>query len=111
MVSTKIPHKRMENQIVSTKITRPRVGQDKNNSSKGWIGGELNGQHENKSPKDQESDSKHENNSTKGWTVQKLIRQRMENKMVGTKIARSGDGWHKNNSPKGWTGGELYGRH
>ena len=49
---------RMENQTVSTKITRPRViGQYKNNSPKGWMGGELNGQHE--------------NNSNKGWTVQK----------------------------------------
>ena len=53
----KITRQRMENQIVSTKITRPRVGQYKNNSPKGWMGGELNGQHENNSPK--------------GWTVQK----------------------------------------
>ena len=57
MVCTKITRQRMENQIVSTKITRPRVGQYKNNSPKGWMGGELNGQHENNSPK--------------GWTVQK----------------------------------------
>ena len=61
----------MENQIVSTKITRPRVGQCKNNSPKGRMGGELNGRHENNSTKDGESDSKHENNSAKGWTVQK----------------------------------------
>ena len=60
----------MENQMVGTKITRPRVGQYKNNSPKGQIGGESNGQHENKSPKDGESNSKHENNSPKGWTVQ-----------------------------------------
>ena len=54
----------MENQIVSTKITRPRVGQYQNNSQKGWMGGELNGhdQHENNSP---ESNSKHENNLPK----------------------------------------------
>ena len=85
MVSTKRTRQRMENQIVSTKITRPRVGQHINNSLKGWMGGELNGlhennspktgelngQHENNSPKDGESDSKHENNSPKGWTVQK----------------------------------------
>ena len=71
MVSTKITRKRMENQIVSTKITRPRVGQYKNNSPKRWMGGELNGQHENNSQKDGESNSKHENNSPKGWTVQK----------------------------------------
>ena len=45
MVSTKITRKRMENQIVSTKITRPRVGQYKNNSPKGWMGGELSSQH------------------------------------------------------------------
>ena len=50
----------MENQIVSTKITRQR-----------WTDGELNGQNENNSPKDGESNSKHENNSPKGWTVQK----------------------------------------
>ena len=71
----------MENQINSTKITRPRVGQNKknrlrdgwhkNNSPKGRMGGELNGRHENNSPKDGESNSKHENNSPKGWTVQK----------------------------------------
>ena len=71
MVSTKITRQSMENQIVSTKITCPRVGQYKNNSPKGWMGGELNGQHENDSPKHGESNSKHENNSPKGWTVQK----------------------------------------
>ena len=37
MVSTKITRQRMENQINSTKITRPRVGQYKNNSPKGWV--------------------------------------------------------------------------
>ena len=42
MVGTKITRQRMENQIVSMKITRPRVGQYRNNSPKGWIGGELN---------------------------------------------------------------------
>ena len=36
MVSTKITRERMENQINSTKIIRPRVGQYKNNSPKGW---------------------------------------------------------------------------
>ena len=61
----------MENQIVGMKITCPRVGQCKNNSPKGWMGGELNGQHENNSTKDGESNSRHENNSPKGWTVQK----------------------------------------
>ena len=71
----------MENQIVNTKISRPRVGQYKNNSHKGWMAQnkspkgwtdeELNSQHENNSPKDGESNSKHENNSPKKWTVQK----------------------------------------
>ena len=42
MVSMKITRQIMDNQIVSTKITRPRVGQYKNNSTKGWMGGELN---------------------------------------------------------------------
>ena len=63
MVSTKITRQRMENQMVGTKITCPRVGQCKNNSPKGGMGGELNGQHE--------------NNSTK-----------VENQTVGTKITR-----------------------
>ena len=71
MVSTKITCQRTENQLVSTEITSPRVGQHKNNLPKGWMGAELNGQHENNSPKDGESISKHENKSPKGWTVQK----------------------------------------
>ena len=45
MVGTKITRQRMENQIVSTKITRARVGQCKHNSPKGWMGGELNEWH------------------------------------------------------------------
>ena len=61
----------MENQIVSTKITHPRVGQYKNNSPKGWMGGEVNSQHENNLPKDRKSNGRQENNSPKGWTVQK----------------------------------------
>ena len=61
----------MENQMVGTKITRPRVGQYKNKSPKGWMGGELNGQHENNSSKDRKSNRRHGNNSPKGWTVQK----------------------------------------
>ena len=71
MVSTKITRQRMENQIVSTKITRPRLGQYKNNSTKGWMGGELNGQHENNSLKDEELSGRHENSSPKGWTARK----------------------------------------
>ena len=50
MVGTKITRQRVENQIESTKITRPRVGQCKNNSLKGWTDGELNGRLENNSP-------------------------------------------------------------
>ena len=46
MLSMKITRKRMENEIVSTNITRTRVGQHKNNSPKGWMGGELNDWHE-----------------------------------------------------------------
>ena len=46
-------------------------GRHKNNSPKGSMGGELNGQHENNSTKDGESNSRHENNSPKAWTVQK----------------------------------------
>ena len=61
----------MKNQIVSTNITRRRVGQYKNNSPNGWMGGELNGQHGNNSPKDGESNSNNENNLPKGWTVPK----------------------------------------
>ena len=37
MVSMKITGKRMENQLVSTKITHPRVEQYKNDSPKGWV--------------------------------------------------------------------------
>ena len=61
----------MKNQIVSTNIIRPRVGQYKDNSPKGWMGAELNGQHEKNSPKDGESNSNHENSSPKCWTVRK----------------------------------------
>ena len=57
--------------MVGTKIACPRDGWYKNNSPKGWMGGELNGQHENNSPKDGESNSRHKNNLPKGWTVQK----------------------------------------
>ena len=74
MVGTKITRQRMENQKVGTKITRPKTGQYKNNSPKGWMGGELNGRHENNSSKDGES----------------------------TKITRPRVGQYKNNSPKGW---------
>ena len=81
----------MENQIVSMKITRPRVGQYKNNSPKGWMGGELNGKHENNSPKDGESNSKHENSSPQGLDSTKITSKKdgwVESYMVDTKINR-----------------------
>ena len=68
MVSTKITRQRMENQMVRHENTCPRVGQYKNNSQIGWIGGELNGQHKNNSPKgwtDGELNGQHENNLPK----------------------------------------------
>ena len=82
MVGTKITHQRMENQIVSMKITRPRVRQHKNNSPERWMGGELNDCHENNSPKHRESNSKHENNSPEDGEL---------------------NGRHENSSPNGWT--------
>ena len=77
MVSTKITHQRMKNEIVNTNITRPKVGQYKNNSPKGWMDGEL-------------------------MVSTKITCQRIENQMVGTKITRPRVGQYKNNSPKGW---------
>ena len=68
----------MENQIVSTKITCPRVGQYKNNSPKGWMGGEFK------------------------MVSTKITRQSMENQIVSMKITRPRVGQYKNNSPKGW---------
>ena len=62
--------------MVGTKIARPRDGRHKNNSPKGWMGGELNGQHENNSPKDGESNSRHENNLREGLGSAKITRQR-----------------------------------
>ena len=49
MVGTKITRQKMENQMLGTKITCPRVGQYKNNSPKGWTDGELNERIENNS--------------------------------------------------------------
>ena len=57
--------------MVSTKIARPRDGQHKNNSPKGWIGGEIYGRHENNSPKTEELNSWHENKLPKGGMAQK----------------------------------------
>ena len=40
--------------MADTIIARPRDGRHKNNSPKGWMGGELYGRHENNSPKVEE---------------------------------------------------------
>ena len=67
----------MENQIVSRKITRPGVGQYKNSSPKGWMGGELNDWHERyNSPKDGELNVRHGNNSPQGMDDTKITHQR-----------------------------------
>ena len=61
-----------------TKITRQRDkrtgqlnGRHENNSPKRWTDGELYGRHKKNSPKDGELNGRHENNSPKGWTAQK----------------------------------------
>ena len=51
--------------MVGTKIARPRDGRQKNNSPKGWMGGEFYGLHENISPKTGELNDRHENKSPK----------------------------------------------
>ena len=40
--------------MVGTKIAHPRDGRHKNNSRKGWTGGEIYGRHENDSLKTEE---------------------------------------------------------
>ena len=57
--------------MVGTKIARPRDGRHKNNSPKGWMGGDLYDRHENNSPKAVELNCQHENNLPKGWMAQK----------------------------------------
>ena len=66
--NAKITRERLENKMVGTKIARPRDVRHKNNSPKGWMGGELYGRHENNSPKAGELNGRHENNFPKGWT-------------------------------------------
>ena len=44
--------RRVESEIVGTKITRPKDELHKNNLPKGRADRELNGQHENNSPKE-----------------------------------------------------------
>ena len=77
--------------MVGMKITCPRDGRHKNNSPKGWMGGELHGLHENISPKTGELNSRHGNNSPKDGESNSKI----------TKITRPRVGQYKNNSPKG----------
>ena len=77
--------------MVGTKIARPRDGRHKNNSPKGWMGGEFYGRHENNSPKTGELNGRHENDLPKEWMAQKKTCQRdgwMESYMVDIKIAR-----------------------
>ena len=97
MFGTKITRQRdgrMESYMVGTKITRQRIdckdgltikwsaqknspkygelnGQHENNSPKGWTGKELNGRHENDSPKDGGLNCLHENDPPKTWMAQK----------------------------------------
>ena len=71
MDSAKITRQRMENKMVGTKIARPRDGRHKNNSPKGWMGGELYGRHENNSAKAEELNGRHESNLPRGWMAQK----------------------------------------
>ena len=61
----------MENEIVGTKIARPRDGRHRNNSPKRWMGGELYGRHEITPEKD-------------GWVESSMVskkttHQRLEN--------------------------------
>ena len=92
MVGTKITRQRIENQIESTKITCPRVGQCKNNSPKGQMGGQLNGRHKNNSTKDGESNSKHENNSTKDGESNSKHENKLDQWLDSAKITRQRDG-------------------
>ena len=96
MVSTKITRQRMENQIVGMRITRPRVGQYKNNSLKGWIVGEIYGRHENNSPKTGELNGWHGNNAPQLMDDTKITRQK--DRRIGQLNGR-----HENHSPKKWT--------
>ena len=89
--------------MVGTKVAHPRDGRHKNNSSKGWMGGELYGRHENNSPKAGELNGRHGKNSPQGMDDTKITRQRdrrIGQLKVGTKITPPGDGRQKNNSPK-----------
>ena len=49
----------------------PKGWMAQNNSPKGWMGGELHGKHENNLPKTGELNGRHENNFPKGSMAQK----------------------------------------
>ena len=55
-----------------TKITR---------QLKGWTNGELYSRHESNSLEDRELNGRHENNSPKGWTAQKYIARQRDGRM------------------------------
>ena len=77
--------------MIGTKIAHPRYRRHKNNSPKGWMGGELYGRHENNSPKDGELNGRHGNNSPQRMDDTKITHQKdgwVESYMVGTKITR-----------------------
>ena len=67
--------------MLGTKITCPRDVRHKNNSPKGWMGGELHGLHETILPKTGELNGRHENNSI----------------YISTKITHPRVGQYKNN--------------
>ena len=82
--------------MVGTKIARLRVGRHRNNSPKGFMGGELYGRHENNSPKVGELDGRHGNDSPQGMDDTKITRQK-------DRLTGQLNGRHENNSLKGWT--------
>ena len=82
--------------MVGMKIARPRDGRHKNNSPKGWMGGELHGRHQNNLPKTGELNDRHGKNSPQGMDDTKITHQR--DRQIGQV-----NGQHENSSPKGWT--------
>ena len=59
--------------MVGTKISCPRDRWHKNNSPKGWTGGELYGRHQNNSTKDGELNGRYGSNSPKGMDDTKKL--------------------------------------
>ena len=66
MDGTKITHQK-DGVVESYRV----IWSARNNSRKGWMGGELYGWHKNNSPKTGELNGRHENNLPKGWMAQK----------------------------------------